>query len=104
MVTTVSRACVQHGLVAVRPNFRGVGQSEGVFDKSVGETQDMLAVVTQMRELHPELADAPWVLAGFFVWHRGRGANLRGAGGCGRCQAAVRADVDGAGGEPVSVA
>ena len=65
VVTTLSRACVQHGLVAVRPNFRGVGLSEGVFDKSVGETQDMLAVVAQMRELHPELAQAPWVLAGF---------------------------------------
>jgi len=65
VVTTLSRACVQHGLVAVRPNFRGVGLSEGEFDKSVGETQDMLAVVAQMRERHPELADAPWVLAGF---------------------------------------
>ena len=58
VVTTLSRACVQHGLVAVRPNFRGVGLSEGAFDKSVGETQDMLAVVAQMRELHPELAQA----------------------------------------------
>ncbi|CUJ31783.1 Predicted hydrolase of the alpha/beta-hydrolase fold [Achromobacter xylosoxidans] len=65
VVTTLSRACVQHGLVAVRPNFRGVGLSEGEFDKSVGETQDMLAVVAQMRERHPELTDAPWVLAGF---------------------------------------
>jgi len=65
VVTTLSRACVQHGLVAVRPNFRGVGLSEGAFDKSVGETQDMLALVAQMRERHPELAAAPWVLAGF---------------------------------------
>ena len=64
VVTTIARACVQHGL-AVRPNFRGVGLSEGEFDKSVGETRDMLALVAQVREQHPELAQAPWVLAGF---------------------------------------
>lgn len=65
VVTTISRACVQHGLVAVRPDFRGVGQSEGQFDKARGETRDMLALVTQMRERYPDLATAPWVLAGF---------------------------------------
>ncbi|MDM9558925.1 MULTISPECIES: alpha/beta hydrolase [Bordetella] len=65
VVTTIARACVQHGLVAVRPDFRGVGQSEGEFDKARGETRDMLALVAQMRERHPDLATAPWVLAGF---------------------------------------
>ena len=65
VVTTISRACVQDGLVAVRPDFRGVGQSEGQFDKARGETRDMLALVTQMRERYPDLATAPWVLAGF---------------------------------------
>jgi len=29
------------GYVALRPNFRGVGQSEGVHDKGTGETDDM---------------------------------------------------------------
>jgi len=65
VVTTIARACVQHGLVAVRPNFRGVGASEGEFDKSRGETADMVALVAQVRERHPALAPAPWVLAGF---------------------------------------
>lgn len=65
VVTTLARACVQHGLLAVRPNFRGVGQSEGAFDKSVGETQDMLDLVAQVRERFPELAGQPWVLGGF---------------------------------------
>lgn len=65
VVTTISRACVQQGLVAVRPDFRGVGQSEGQFDKSRGETQDMLALVTQVRERYPDWAAMPWVLAGF---------------------------------------
>jgi alpha/beta superfamily hydrolase len=65
VVTTIARACVQHGLVAVRPDFRGVGKSEGEFDKARGETRDMLALVAQMRERYPELAGAPWVLGGF---------------------------------------
>lgn len=65
VVTTVARACVQHGLAAVRPNFRGVGESAGEFDKSIGETEDMLALVAQVRERYPEFAASPWVLGGF---------------------------------------
>lgn len=65
VVTTLARACTQRGLLAVRPNFRGVGGSAGEFDKAVGETQDMLALVQQMRERHPDLAAQPWVLGGF---------------------------------------
>ena len=65
VVTTIARACLQHGLVSVRPDFRGVGASEGVFDRSIGETQDMMALVAQFREHYPELAAQPWVLGGF---------------------------------------
>ena len=65
VVTTIARACVQDGLVAVRPDFRGVGASEGSFDSARGETADMVALVDQWREQFPELAQAPWVLAGF---------------------------------------
>jgi len=65
VVTTISRACVQEGLVAVRPDFRGVRNSEGEFDKAQGETADMQQLVAQVLERHPELADLPWVLAGF---------------------------------------
>lgn len=32
------------GYVAVRPNFRGVGQSEGTHDKGIGETEDLQKV------------------------------------------------------------
>jgi hypothetical protein len=32
------------GYVAVRPNFRGVGQSQGVHDKGIGETDDLQTV------------------------------------------------------------
>lgn len=65
VVTTIARACVQQGLVAVRPDFRGVGKSEGEFDQARGETDDMLDLVAQFRERHPEPAAGRWVLAGF---------------------------------------
>jgi len=65
VVTTIARACTQEGLVVIRPDFRGVGASEGTFDSARGETADMVALVAQWRVRFPELANAPWVLAGF---------------------------------------
>ncbi|MGB6006705.1 alpha/beta hydrolase [Castellaniella sp.] len=65
VVTTVARACVQQGLLAIRPNFRGVGGSQGVFDQAVGETADMVACVEQVFQDWPQAARGPWVLAGF---------------------------------------
>lgn len=65
IVTTIARACVQHGLVAVRPNFRGVGASLGKFDHAVGETADMHELVKQFSDLYPEVTAGRWVLAGF---------------------------------------
>lgn len=65
IVTTIARACLQDGLVAVRPNFRGVGESAGEFDKAVGETADMRELVRQFVQSHPEVAAGKWVLAGF---------------------------------------
>ena len=59
VAVTIARACVQHGLVAVRPNFRGVGASEGEFDNAVGETADMHLLVQQLLQQHPELAALP---------------------------------------------
>jgi alpha/beta superfamily hydrolase len=65
VVTTISRACVEHGMAALRPNFRGVGGSAGEFDKARGETADMLALVEQFQEQYPDLAQGPWLMAGF---------------------------------------
>jgi len=62
VVTTLAKTGLEHGWVAIRPNFRGVGMSEGVFDKGIGETEDMLAVVQFVEKSYPDL---PWVLAGF---------------------------------------
>ena len=65
VVTTIARACVQRGLVALRPNFRGIGSSGGVFDHGKGELLDMAALVEQFRVRYPEVASLPWVLGGF---------------------------------------
>jgi len=45
VVTTMERAFKGLGYVTVAYNFRGVGQSEGVYDEGVGEQEDLLAVV-----------------------------------------------------------
>jgi len=65
VVTTISRTCLQQGLVAVRPNFRGVGKSEGQFDQARGETADMLALVQHFQANLPDVYAGQWVLAGF---------------------------------------
>lgn len=65
VVTTIARTCVQHGLLCVRPNFRGVGRSAGSFDQAVGETADMVQCVAQVLQRWPALAARPWALAGF---------------------------------------
>ncbi|WP_159991553.1 alpha/beta hydrolase [Pelistega ratti] len=65
VITTLSRACVAHGLVTLRPNFRGVGQSAGEFDKAHGETLDMVALIQQFLAQHPEFSHQPWILGGF---------------------------------------
>lgn len=50
------------GLPTLRFNFRGVGHSQGRFDKGDGEVQDLLAVVDWFRQRFP---GAPLWLAGF---------------------------------------
>lgn len=65
VVTTLSRACVQAGLVVVRPDFRGVGQSAGEYDQGIGEAEDMLRLPRQFLERFPQLRDTPFVLGGF---------------------------------------
>jgi len=65
VVTTLSKACLQHGLATVRPNFRGVGSSAGEFDHAKGEARDMLRVVEQLRQRFADWANLPWVVGGF---------------------------------------
>ena len=59
---TLAKTFVELGWVAVRPNFRGAGASEGIHDHGEGETDDMVAVAGQALERYPGL---PLALAGF---------------------------------------
>lgn len=59
VVQTLARAFVQCGWTAVRFNFRGVGQSEGVHDEGRGEAEDMTAVIQQCA------GEGPLAVAGF---------------------------------------
>ncbi|MBA2352808.1 MAG: alpha/beta hydrolase [Burkholderiales bacterium] len=62
VVTTLTRAFTRLGYLALRMNFRGVGQSEGLHDNGIGETEDMLAAADSARR---EFGNLPMVLAGF---------------------------------------
>jgi len=59
---SLARAALACGLIAIRPNFRGVGASEGDFDHGVGETEDLLAVARAGAARYGPL---PWTLLGF---------------------------------------
>ena len=59
---TLARAALSCGLVAIRPNFRGVGGSEGAFDHGVGETEDLLAGA---RAAEAHYGPLSWTLLGF---------------------------------------
>jgi alpha/beta superfamily hydrolase len=62
VVQTLARAFVELGYVALRPNFRGVGGSEGSHDDGEGETEDMLKVAAYALE---RFGRPPVALAGF---------------------------------------
>ena len=55
---TLARTFVDLGYEAWRPNFRGVGQSEGSHDQGNGEVEDLLAV-------YKRISSDKTVLAGF---------------------------------------
>ena len=62
VVQTVASTLFEMGYVAVRPNFRGVGMSDGDYDHGEGEVQDMVAAYEFVRSHYPDL---PLMLAGF---------------------------------------
>lgn len=47
---TLARTFNQLGYASLRPNFRGVGETEGVHDDGKGELEDLLAVIQWMRQ------------------------------------------------------
>ena len=58
----LARAFTRLDYVALRPNFRGVGSSDGIHDEGRGETDDMLVVLAEARR---RFGDLPVALAGF---------------------------------------
>lgn len=59
---TIARTLQNSGYMTYRPNFRGVGNSEGVHDYGNGESEDILNLVDYICKEHP---DTPLLLAGF---------------------------------------
>ena len=63
---TLARTFLSLGYAAFRPNFRGVGETEGKHDDGAGETDDLMAV---LEDAHRRLDDPgrrlPVTLAGF---------------------------------------
>jgi alpha/beta superfamily hydrolase len=53
---TLARAFVELGYTAWRPNFRGVGASEGAHDEGRGEIDDLAAVLAYANSAKPVLA------------------------------------------------
>ena len=53
---TLARAFVELGYTAWRPNFRGVGASEGTHDEGRGELEDLAAVLAHTHSENPVLA------------------------------------------------
>jgi hypothetical protein len=58
VVQTLARTFAALGYQTWRPNFRGVGASEGRFDEGIGEVEDLAAVLKRLKP-------GPCVLAGF---------------------------------------
>jgi alpha/beta superfamily hydrolase len=58
VVQTLARAFVELGYETWRPNFRGVGQTEGVHDEGRGELEDLAAVLKSIKK-------DKFILAGF---------------------------------------
>lgn len=62
VITTLARACRDKGVPSLRFNFRGVGQSEGTFANGIGESEDVLAIIEQIKLQFPSINI---ILAGF---------------------------------------
>jgi alpha/beta superfamily hydrolase len=56
VVQTLARAFVDLGYETWRPNFRGVGQTEGVHDEGKGELEDLHAILGFLNPESPVLA------------------------------------------------
>ena len=66
VVHTLFKALFELGFITVKFNYRGVGKSEGSYGDSLGETEDVIAVVEAIRsQFDAESNDLALLLAGF---------------------------------------
>jgi alpha/beta superfamily hydrolase len=56
VVQTLARAFVELGFESWRPNFRGVGETEGTHDEGRGELEDLAAIVAHLKPARLALA------------------------------------------------
>lgn len=63
VTVTLYNAFVENGFSAIRFNFRGVGRSEGTYDKGEGELTDTAAVLDWIQSIHQ--GQRPLWVAGF---------------------------------------
>lgn len=80
LVAGIARACADHGLYALRFNFRGVGASSGEWTGGLAEVEDLDAAVAEARSIAP----LPLALAGYSF---GAITTLRWLAAGGRCDA-----------------
>lgn len=67
VVHTLAKTLAALGYLALRPNFRGVGNSQGAHAHGQGETDDMLTLIAQAKARFGDTmpSETPLVLAGF---------------------------------------
>lgn len=71
IVSTLCRAFSSVGVTSYRFNYRGVGQSEGVYGEGLGESRDALSVVQAIQHLHPQkkLILGGFSFGGYIAYH-----------------------------------
>ncbi|ETO94158.1 alpha/beta hydrolase [Legionella oakridgensis] len=62
VVTTLARLFKELAVPSIRFNFRGVGQSAGLYDHGIGESEDMLSIARQYKE---QISPVNFIFAGF---------------------------------------
>ena len=66
IIHTLFHSLLELGFIAVKFNFRGVGESEGIFDNGIGEIEDTVTVTNAIRSQYSNhLPRMPLLLAGF---------------------------------------
>lgn len=65
VVQTIARALLSRNMICLRPNFRGVGLSEGVHDHGNGEQQDLWCAWAWAEETFGQVAGLRRWAAGF---------------------------------------